>query len=389
MRLTRVLGLLVFLSVVLGVLAGGHYYLARRLILDLDLAAGVETGLLVALVSLAASMILQPIAERTIRSPLARPLGWVASIWMGAAFVLLVLLGLGDLVMWLRSLISGPAAAPVELARMRAVATLGLAALAVGTGMRTALRVPKVRRVEVPLRRWPAALDGLRIVQITDVHIGPVLGASFAQAVTQRVNALEPDIVAVTGDLVDGSVAKLMHEVAPFGHLKSRYGVYFVTGNHDHYSGANAWAAAVQRLGMRTLRNESVRIEHAGASFDLAGVDDHRGDWVNGSRQDLDAALAGRDQDRPVILLAHDPTTFREASRYAVDLQISGHTHGGQIFPFHFPVKLATTWLAGLYEKGLSKLYVSRGTGFWGPPMRIGAPPEITELVLRAGPDRG
>jgi predicted MPP superfamily phosphohydrolase len=385
MTLTRVLGLLVFLSVIVGVLGGGHYYLARRLILDLQLDPGLQTGLLVGLVTLGASMILQPIAERTIRSPLARPLSWIASVWMGAAFVLLVLLGLGDLGLWIRELALGPAAAPVEVARLRALATLGVAGLTVATGMRAALRVPSVRRVEVPLRRWPAALDGFRIVQITDVHIGPLLGAGFARAVTTRANELRPDIVAVTGDLVDGSVAKLMHEVAPFGDLKSRHGVFFVTGNHDHYSGANAWATAVERLGMRVLRNESTRIEQDGASFDLAGVDDHRGDWVSGSREDLDAALGNRNNDRPVVLLAHDPTTFRDASRYGVDLQISGHTHGGQIFPFHLPVKLATTWIAGLYEKGLSKLYVSRGTGFWGPPMRIGAPPEITELVLRAG----
>jgi hypothetical protein len=385
MTLTRVLGLLVFLSVIVGVLGGGHYYLARRLILDLQLDPGLQTGLLVGLVTLGASMILQPIAERTIRSPLARPLSWIASVWMGAAFVLLVLLGLGDLGLWIRELALGPAAAPVEVARLRALATLGVAGLTVATGMRAALRVPSVRRVEVPLRRWPAALDGFRIVQITDVHIGPLLGAGFARAVTTRANELRPDIVAVTGDLVDGSVAKLMHAVAPFGDLKSRHGVFFVTGNHDHYSGANAWATAVERLGMRVLRNESTRIEQDGASFDLAGVDDHRGDWVSGSREDLDAALGNRNNDRPVVLLAHDPTTFRDASRYGVDLQISGHTHGGQIFPFHLPVKLATTWIAGLYEKGLSKLYVSRGTGFWGPPMRIGAPPEITELVLRAG----
>ena len=386
MRLSRLAGLLVFLSIIVSVLGGGHYYIARRLVLDLDLAGGLQTGLIALIGALAATMILQPIAERTIRSPAARPLGWIASVWMGSAFVLLVLLGLGDLGLWISQALGilDQDVGATELARLRAVGTLGVAALTVVYGMRKALIVPRIKRVEVPLARWPAELDGFRIAQISDVHIGPLLGKGFAQAVTNRVNHMQPDVIAVTGDLVDGSVDKLMHEVAPFGNMKSRYGTYFVTGNHDHYSGANAWASAVTRLGMRTLRNERVTIEHNGGRFELAGVDDHRGDWVNGSREDLDAALGGRDPDIPVILLAHDPTTFRAAPRYAVDLQISGHTHGGQIFPFHVPVRLATTWLAGLYERGLSKLYVSRGTGFWGPPMRIGAPPEITELVLRA-----
>lgn len=384
MRLSRLAGLLVFLSIIVSVLGGGHYYIARRLVLDLDLAGGLQTGLVALIGVLAATMILQPIAERTIRSPAARPLGWIASVWMGSAFVLLVLLGLGDLGLWISESLGILDVEATELARLRAVGTLGVAALTVVYGMRKALIVPRIKRVEVPLARWPAELDGFRIAQISDVHIGPLLGKGFAQAVTNRINGMQPDVIAVTGDLVDGSVDKLMHEVAPFGNMKSRYGTYFVTGNHDHYSGANAWASAVTRLGMRTLRNERVMIEHNGGRFELAGVDDHRGDWVTGSREDLDAALGERDPDIPVVLLAHDPTTFRAAPRYGVDLQISGHTHGGQIFPFHVPVRLATTWLAGLYERGLSKLYVSRGTGFWGPPMRIGAPPEITELVLRA-----
>jgi hypothetical protein len=137
-------------------------------------------------------------------------------------------------------------------------------------------------------------------------------------------------------------------------------------------------------MGLRVLRNERVTICDRGAAFDLAGVDDHLGDWLDGQRADLDRALRGRDPDRPVVLLAHDPSTFRSAARRGVDLQISGHTHGGQIWPLHYVVRLATRWLAGLHERGLSRLYVSRGTGFWGPPLRLLAPAEITQLVLRA-----
>jgi predicted MPP superfamily phosphohydrolase len=160
--------------------------------------------------------------------------------------------------------------------------------------------------------------------------------------------------------------------------------VYFVTGNHDVYSGSEPWVERVRELGMRVLRNERVAIEARGAVFDLAGVDDHRGDLVRGTTEDLPAALAGRDAARPVVLLAHDPSTFKEASRAGVALQLSGHTHGGQIWPFGALVRLVVPYVGGLYERGGSWLYVSRGTGFWGPPMRLGAPAEITEITLRS-----
>jgi hypothetical protein len=221
-------------------------------------------------------------------------------------------------------------------------------------------------------------------VQISDIHLGPLLGRAFARELVERVNALRPDLVALTGDLVDGSVARLRDEVAPFAGLRARHGAFFVTGNHDWYSGAEAWVGVVRELGLRPLRNERVEIGSAGASFDLAGVDDHRGDWLHGSPSDLARALEGRDAGRPVVLLAHDPTTFAEASRRGVDLQLSGHTHGGQIWPFRYLVRLAVPWVDGLHERGASLLYVSRGTGFWGPPLRLLAPAEITEITLRA-----
>jgi hypothetical protein len=196
---------------------------------------------------------------------------------------------------------------------------------------------------------------------------------------------MRPDLVAVTGDLVDGSVAHLANEVAPFRELRARHGVFFVTGNHDYYSGADDWVAMARSLGMRVLRNERVTIGEAGAAFELAGVEDHHARLVSETHaEDLPRALEGRDPARPVVLLAHDPSTFKRASALGVDLQLSGHTHGGQIFPFGLLVRLAVPFVAGLYERGGSLLYVSRGTGFWGPPMRLLAPAEITELVIRA-----
>jgi hypothetical protein len=266
--------------------------------------------------------------------------------------------------------------------RAALVATVALVAGA--QGLRSALAGPAVRRVEIGLARWPRELDGFRIAQISDIHIGPILGRAFAEDLVRRVNALAPDLVAITGDLVDGDARLLAGEVAPFAGLRARHGAYFVTGNHDHYSGARAWSAVVSGLGIRVLRNERVEIRSGGAVFDLLGVDDHRGDVVGGDGgEDLGRALAGRDPARAAILLAHDPSTFRRASELGIDLQLSGHTHGGQIWPFEWLVRLVVPFVAGLYRRGGAILYVSRGTGFWGPPMRLRAPAEIGEIVLR------
>ncbi len=383
--------LLVALVVVLAVafLGGVHYYIARRLILDPGLPAPWRDALLVALVVLGATLVLQPVGERLLRPPLARVIAWPASLWMGFAFLSMLLLLVTDGLLWLL----GTAAAaspptpgvPPPASGIRAAAVALLAFVAGAVGLRSALRDPELRRLEIPLSRWPAALDGFRIVQISDLHIGPILERRWARRVVAQVNRLEPDLVAVTGDLVDGSVRRLKEEVAPLADLRARHGVFFVTGNHDHYSGAHAWAAHAQALGMRVLRNQRAEIRDRGAVFDLVGVDDHRGDLLgSGGREDLPAALSGRDTTRPAVLLAHDPSTFRRASALGIDLQLSGHTHGGQIWPFGWLVRLVIPFVAGRYRRNGAELYVSRGTGFWGPPMRLFAPAEVTELVLRS-----
>jgi predicted MPP superfamily phosphohydrolase len=240
--------------------------------------------------------------------------------------------------------------------------------------------------VELSLERCPESLDGFRILQLSDVHLGPILGRAFASELVERSNALTPDLVAVTGDLVDGGVRQLAGEVAPLAGLRARHGVFFVTGNHDHYSGARSWTQKVRELGMRPLRNERVEIRDGNSCFDLIGVDDHHGShFASDGGEDLDTALAGRDPQRPAILLAHDPSTLKRASELGIDLQISGHTHGGQIWPFGYLVRLAIPFVAGRFTRHGAQLYVSRGTGFWGPPMRLFAPAEITEIVVRAG----
>jgi predicted MPP superfamily phosphohydrolase len=280
---------------------------------------------------------------------------------------------------------------PPDPARRRAIGqALGGAAVAAGgavslAGAAEALDLV-IERVQVPLRRLPASMSGLRIVQISDLHFGASVGPAYLARVIAEVNALEPDVVAITGDLVDDTVDALRAAIAPLASLRARLGVYFVTGNHEYYSGAVAWTLHLPTLGVRVLRNERVAIGDGEASFDLAGVDDPSAvHWLIGHGHDLPKALAGRDPAREVVLLAHQPSTLREAARYGVGLQLSGHTHGGQIWPLRFLLLLDQPFVDGLHRLADTFIYVSRGTGYWGPPMRVGARPEITEITLTRG----
>lgn len=389
--LQRVLIGLLVAGVATSLLAGMHYYIVKRLVLDPGLGDPWRGMLLASIVGLGLTLVIQPIAERLIRPPLARLIAWPAALWMGFAFLTLNLLVFTDLLLWATggtALAAAASDAGIRTAAgVRAVLVACVALVAGAVGLRSGLRPPVLERVEIALARWPEELDGFRIVQLSDVHIGPILGRNFAQQLVARTNALSPDLVAITGDLVDGGVRQLADEVAPLGGLRSRHGVYFVTGNHDHYSGARSWCRKAGELGMTVLRNQRVEIRDGEAVFDLVGVDDHRGSVLGSDGgEDLVAALDGRDSARPAVLLAHDPSTFKRASGAGIDLQISGHTHGGQIWPFGHLVRLVIPFVAGRFQRNGAELYVSRGTGFWGPPMRLLAPAEITEIVLRRAP---
>lgn len=374
------------ITVICAVLFGSHYYIATRLIFESGVPDPWRGMLLTLLVVAAASLVASPVSERTLPPALSRWIVWPASVWMGVGFWLVLATAITDLGMFLLGAL-GVAEGVSDwdsISGLRAVAVVSIVVLASVVAIRSGLRPPRDVRIEIELAGWPSVLNGFRIVQITDIHIGPILDRRFARAIVDRVNALQPDLIAVTGDLVDGGVEQLAEEVAPFKDLKSRHGVYFVTGNHDHYSGVADWVAKATELGMRVLRNERVEICDSGAGFDLIGVDDHRGNMIaDDGREDLHKAVAGRDTTRPAILLAHDPSTFRRASKMGIDLQISGHTHGGQIWPFGYFVRVAIPYVAGYYRVKESQLYVSRGTGFWGPPMRLFAPAEISEFVIR------
>ncbi|HZR80166.1 MAG TPA: metallophosphoesterase [Candidatus Binatia bacterium] len=381
----KILAGLVLLAVVLSVWVSGNAYILRRLVFAPAWGEPATSLLTTAVAFLGSLPFFQPIVEHFAGARRSRWLAWPGFLYMGLALLLIVGIGASNVVLAIiGAAIPATPAATLAVARAQAAAVVLVALAAGGTAIASGLRHPALRRVTVRLDRWPAGLDGFRIAQISDVHIGAILDRRFAEHVVERVNALDADLIAVTGDLVDGAPEDLADHVAPFAHLRARHGVFFVTGNHDYYSGADRWIEHVARFGWRVLRNERVTIEHRGDRFDLAGVDDHRAYLFGGDHgEDVPRALAGRDPERAVVLLAHDPTTFRTAARLGVDLQLSGHTHGGQIWPFGYFVRLVVRFLAGEYERDGAKLIVSCGTGFWGPPMRLAAPSEITEIVLR------
>jgi predicted MPP superfamily phosphohydrolase len=254
------------------------------------------------------------------------------------------------------------------------------AAVALGTvgyGTYGVLRGPRVRRVTVPLAKLPRSAHGYRIAVVSDIHLGPTLGRDFCRRVVDTINATQPDLIAVVGDLVDGSVKDLGPAAAPLARLRARHGSYFVTGNHEYYSGAAQWVREVRELGLHPLEN--ARTEMAG--FDLAGVNDVAGE-SEGHGPDFGRALGDRDTARAVVLLAHQPVQIHDAVKHGVDLQLSGHTHGGQLWPGNYIAELANPTVAGLERYGDTQLYVSRGAGAWGPPTRVDAPSDITVVEL-------
>jgi predicted MPP superfamily phosphohydrolase len=265
--------------------------------------------------------------------------------------------------------------------------TAGAVALGTaGTGAYLANAAPVVRRVPVTLAGLDPALDGLRIVTFSDGHLSTTYGGRRFERVVDIVNAQRPDVVAIVGDLVDGEVDDLREDVAPLADLVSDQGVYFVTGNHEYFVDTAAWMRHLPTLGVQVLRNERVAIRRGGASFDLAGIDDRTADrsGLPGHGADLDAALDGRNDGTPVVLLAHQPVMVEQARAAGVGLQVSGHTHGGQLWPFDYAIRLDQPAVQGRSRVGDTQLYVTPGVGFWGPPMRIGARPEVSVIELRA-----
>lgn len=382
--------------VVLGtVLALMHLYVWKRSIKDTT-AGGVRAALTVGLVALLILLVATLLAPRLLGWHEQAWLAWPGYVWFGlVVYLFLVLLMLEPIRLALRGWVRGEPETSSEetgstvsrrlfLARTGAVAAGAASVGLVGFGMTRALGPPDVLRVPVRLRRLDPAFDGYRIAVVSDIHLGPLAGRAHTRRIVDTINGTEPDLVAIVGDLVDGTVAELGSAAEPLRDLASRDGAFFVTGNHEYYVDDTAsWLRELERLGVHTLRNENTVIRRGAAAFDLAGVNDVAGD-DRFDPPDFDRALSGTGAARATVLLAHQPVQVTEAAVHGVDLQLSGHTHGGQMWPFHYVVRAVQPSLAGLSDVDGTQLYVTRGAGFWGPPIRVGAPPDVSVISLQS-----
>ncbi len=380
MRITR------SLLILLGVLGLLHVYIGLRLLpaLPLPMAGRVLGALL-----LGASFALIPLGlmarSTQDRSPSSERLVLMALIAMGLFSSLFVFTLLRDVALLVAALFT-PVVATEHVQRLSALAVVGIALFATLMGYVNARRVARVVNVDVPIKNLPAALQGFSIAQISDIHVGPTIRRNYVEGIVAAVNKLEVDVIAITGDLVDGSVRELASHVEPLAQLRARYGTYFVTGNHEYYSGERAWTNELRRLGVRVLINEHVVLGDDGAKLVLAGVTDFSaGHFDPSQKSDPAAALANAPLDVGAkILLAHQPRSASAAAAAGFDLQLSGHTHGGQFWPWNHFVRMQQPFTAGLDRLGSLWIYTSRGTGYWGPPKRFGAPSEITRIRLVA-----
>ncbi len=417
---------LLVVAAVLAVLAAGHWYVWRRLVRDTTAAPGRVRRIGTVAVWVLPLLTVGALVSGRAGAPmwLERVLAWPGYMWLAVLMYLVMALAVGEVVraVWLRvgrrdaepeglpvvaavpagaSLTTGSAASmdqgpstgddagrgtpvtgrgmPRRLFVSRVVGGAAAAAAlgTVGYGTYGVLRGPRIKRVTVPLAKLPRAAHAFRIAVVSDIHLGPVLGRAHTQRIVDTINRTRPDLVAVVGDLVDGSVADLGSAAEPLAQLESRHGSFFVTGNHEYFSGADEWVAHVRELGLRPLENERVEIN----GFDLAGVNDVAGE-SEGDGPDFAKALGDRDRTRASVLLAHQPVVIHDAVDQGVDLQLSGHTHGGQLWPGNYIAELANPTVAGLERYGDTQLYVTRGAGAWGPPVRVGAESDITVVEL-------
>jgi predicted MPP superfamily phosphohydrolase len=368
--------------IILGLL---HLYIGVRLLPDLASSPGLRVGgallLVVSCVLMLAGLMSRSMQSRTVADRVAA-LGLLAMSLFSSLFVFTLL---RDLV-----LLVAIVALPVRHVHLLMAATaqlvVGLAAFVTVVGFAGARRRARIVSIEVPLANLPPALHGFLIAQISDVHVGSQIKQQYVDAIVDAVNGLDADLIAVTGDLVDGSVPDLSRHIAPLGRLSARHGTFLVTGNHEYYSGERAWTAEFTRLGLRVLLNEHVVVRHGGAPLVVAGVTDYSAHHFNPEqRSDPVAALLGAPTDAAArILLAHQPRSASAAATAGFDLQLSGHTHGGQFWPRNLFVRFQQPFTAGLHRLNNLWIYISRGTGYWGPPNRFGAPSEITLLRLVA-----
>lgn len=389
-----------FIVLLIAALALMNVYLWKRLVKDTTAGGRPRWILTAVLIGLALVLVAALFVPRFAGRAGTSWYVWPGYLWFGViAYLSLTLLVLEPLRLALRGWVRQQPVEPTVtadtesapglnrrmfIARASAVAAGAASVSLAGVGAATAVGPPDLLTVPVHLRRLDPALRGFRIALVSDVHLGPLAGRARTERIVDIINAAEVDLVAIVGDLVDGTVDELGAAAQPFQDLSAPEGAFFVTGNHEYFVDDTAsWLTELERLGVQPLRNENTTIRRGGAAFDLAGVNDIIG-ARRGDPPDFDRALAGVDSARPTILLAHQPVLVSEAAARGVDLQLSGHTHGGQMWPFHYVVRMVQPSLAGLSTVDDTQLYVTRGAGFWGPPVRIGAAPDITVVTLQS-----
>jgi predicted MPP superfamily phosphohydrolase len=373
-----------------------HGYVALRLLPGVVAASGAVPGWMLA-VLLAVSAGLVPLALRR-RKGKRTPgeirrgdlVAWASLTLMGlfsSLFVLTLLRDVVAIVLFLAGLAGFKV--PGHWLDLSADGVVVVALLVTLIGLYNARKPPRVKIVDIPLKDLPPALQGFKIAQISDMHIGPTIKRPAMKYVVSTINRLEVDAVVITGDLVDGNVYELSRHVAPLAGLRSRHGTFFVTGNHEYYSGVHPWLKYLPTLGVRVLLNEHVIILHRHAPIVIAGVTDFSAaSYDTSHRTDVALAVTGAPRAAVKVLLAHQPRSATAAEQAGFDLQISGHTHGGQFLPWNFFVRFQQPFTAGLHRVKDMLVYVSRGTGYWGPPKRFGSPSEITLLRLIAQTER-
>ena len=375
------------MSVVVGLV---HFYLWRRLVKDTQLRGPLKTVLTVLTVLLGVSLPIGMWLSRAVDPTLARSLLILPFLWMGSMMLLFVATAASDILKGSALLARKAIRKPLNpsrrlfLSRLAAGGAVLTAGSLAGAAVVRGKASPVVNKRTVRLARFPSVANGFKIVQLTDLHIGSTLDMRWLEDVVQRTNALKPDLVVITGDLVDGDADRLGMELTPLRSLRSRQGVYFVTGNHEYYSGVAAWIPVIESMNIKVLRNEHIVIEDC---FALLGVDDYNASrMAPGHGPDLSKAVKGVPKEMETVLLAHQPREIFRASKNNIGLVLSGHTHGGQIWPVNYFVGLQQPYNKGLFTHpgGRTQIYVSQGTGFWGPPMRLGTQNEIAEIILES-----
>ena len=380
---------LVFFTIVTSIYGAGHYYMYSWLIRWTESARPLRRSIRLGFFFLIISFPVARILAQVDYNPFTYSLTLVSSTWMGLVLYFVLLFMGMDLGLSLLRLFSFLRGEKIELglrSRRILAGCAGLGVLFLGGSAWMEAHNLGVTRLEVQLKGLPAEMDGFTLVQLSDLHFGMLTENGKLLRVVERVNGLQPDLIAITGDLVDEGVSHMEDMAEPLKRLRSRYGVLAITGNHEYYAGVNRAVAIMESAGVQVLRNE-MKVLPAG--LQILGVDDPTGSRRMGEpAADLEKQLSPLDREKPSILLYHQPILFEKAAASGVGLQLSGHTHGGQLYPIIYISRMIYPRTPGLHQIGESKLYVSRGAGTWGPPMRLGSPPEVVLITLRS-PNQG